>query len=162
MPYMPTYAAQQHLHQCRTLSPTMCWTVTLRWCDCRSDTFTHQCSIADRGGCFQRCLFVCQSVCHFVCLFVNDDETWHLGALYKNLARVPMSRSKFMVIRDKKRKCVAFCLDVILWDEVVMWHFFGSGPQGRGPLHQWENQRMLSSLHIASSKHCLLYQLLHG
>jgi len=25
-------------------------------------------------------------------------------------------------------------------------HFFGSGPWGRGPLHRWENQHMLSSL----------------
>jgi len=33
-----------------------------------------------------------------------DDETWQLGAVYKNLAWVRTSWSKFKVTRDKKRK----------------------------------------------------------
>jgi len=72
------------------------------------------------------------SVCQFVCLFVNtitserlnvgmqDDETWRLGAVYKNLADFKFGgqRSKVKVTMDKKNneKC-----DI----------FSGSGPRGR-------------------------------
>jgi len=38
-----------------------------------------------------------------------DDETWRLGALYRYLARVGMSRSNVKVTGDKKkRKSAAF------------------------------------------------------
>jgi len=61
---------------------------------------------------------VCLSVCLFVCLFICQHDNfrtiklkrmmmklnWRLGALYKNLAKVRMSRSKVKVTGDKKRK----------------------------------------------------------
>jgi len=58
------------------------------------NTFTHRRSIAERGGCFSAL-----SVCLFVCLHDNfrtikRRTMKRLGALYKNLARVCMSRSK--------------------------------------------------------------------
>ena len=94
----------------------------------------------------------------FVCLFVNTitserlnvgyDETWQLHALYKNLARVGVSRSKAKVTGDKKRKIAAYCSGVVLRGAVFVRHFFGSGLRGLGPppvLRRWENQRMLSS-----------------
>ena len=80
----------------------------------------HRRSAAKRGGCFQQCLFVCVFVCLSVCLFVSmfvhtiaserlklDYQTWRLGTLYKNLARVRRSRSKVKGQghqRQKKRK----------------------------------------------------------
>jgi len=46
-------------------------------------------------------MFSAASVCLFACQHDNfrtikriDDETWRLGALYKNLARIRVSRSK--------------------------------------------------------------------
>ena len=59
--------------------------------------FTHQCSVAKRGGCFQRRLFVCLfDVCLFGRTITSErlNIVRQLGALYKNLARVRMSRSK--------------------------------------------------------------------
>jgi len=38
--------------------------------------------------------------------------------------------SKVKVTGDKKRKSAAFCLGVILWGTVLVWHFFGSCPRG--------------------------------
>jgi len=52
-----------------------------------------------------------------------------------------MSRSP----RTKNEK-VAFCSGVVLWGVVLMRQFFGKGPPGHSPLHQWENQCMISSI----------------
>jgi len=88
-------------------------------------------------------MFSATSVCQFVCQHDNfrmiksmDDESWPLAALYKNLARIRMSRLKVKGQDhrgQKTKKCGIL---------------FGSRPLGRGPppvLLRWENQRMLSS-----------------
>ena len=76
------------------------------------------------------CLFVCQFVCqHNNFRTIKHDETWRLGALYKNLARVRVSRSKVKGQGNrgqKKRKSAAFCSGVILW--VRSSCGIGSGP----------------------------------
>jgi len=57
--------------------------------------FTQRCSVVERNGCFHRRLFICQFVC-FVNMTTSKwlNVTWLLGALYKNLARVWVWRSK--------------------------------------------------------------------
>jgi len=72
---------------------------------------THRRSVAKRGGCFRRRLFVRQFVSLTVCLFVraitserlSDDETWRL--LYKNLAQFECKgqRSKVKVTGEKRK-----------------------------------------------------------
>jgi len=64
---------------------------------------THRRSVAKRGGCSQRRLFVSLFVRMITSERLNvDDETWRLGALYKILARVQIWGSKVRVTRDKK------------------------------------------------------------
>jgi len=56
---------------------------------------------------------VCLSVSQFVCLIKHRiDETWQLGALYKNLARVRMSSSniKGQGHRGQKNEKVWHCV----------------------------------------------------
>jgi len=79
---------------------------------------THRRSIAERGGCFQRRLFVCQFVCqhdNFRTTKRRKGETRRIHAIYKNLVRVRMSRSKVQGQgHRKKTKSVAFCSKVVL------------------------------------------------
>ena len=110
--------------------------------------FTQRRSTAERSGCFQRRQLVSLSICLFVNattserLNIGDDETWRLGALYKNLVRVRIWGSEVKGQGhqgQKKNKKVR--------------HFFGSSPRGRElcrppVLRRWENQRMLSSFSI--------------
>ena len=80
---------------------------------------------------------VCLSVCVFVCQYDNFrtiKRIWRLGALYKNLDHVRMSRSKVKGQGYRRQK-----------DEKVR-HFVREWSSGRGPLRRLENQRMLSSL----------------
>ena len=54
----------------------------------------------------------------------------------------------------QKTKNVAFCLGVILWGAVLVWHFLGEPSSGVLP-RRWENQRMLSSfVSVYSSAVC--------
>ena len=61
------------------------------YCDCSLcqinvlSIFTHWRSIAKRGGCFQRRLFVCQFVSVFVCLFVHTITSEQLNVGWWNL-----------------------------------------------------------------------------
>ena len=86
------------------------------------------------------CLFVTLSVCqHDNFRTIKRRMLKPVGALYKNLARVRMSRSKVKGQgnrgQQKTKKCGIL---------------FGSRPLGHGPppvllLRRWENQRMLST-----------------
>ena len=83
----------------------------------RRSVFTHRRSTAERGGCFERRLFVCQHD-NFRTIERTDDETWQLGAMYKNLTRVRTSRSKVKGQGhrgQKNEKHAAFCSGVVLW-----------------------------------------------
>jgi len=111
---------------------------------CRLVQFiTQRHSIAERGTCFQRRLFVCQFV--FVCLFVNtitsersnrqDDETWRLGYVHSTKISPEIECQGQLVKGEghrgqKKRKSAAFCSGVVLWGAVLVQHFSRSGPRG--------------------------------
>jgi len=104
-----------------------------------TEVFTHQHSTAERGGCFQRHLFVCQ----FICLFVNTITYKRLNVGWWNLAvwcTVQKPRpnlnlgSKVRVTRDQND-----------------WHFFGAVLRGAvlGALHAvyvWENIFSIASV----------------
>jgi len=60
---------------------------------------THRRSVAKRGGCFQRRLFVSQCVCLFVRTITSERLNvgrWNLAVrcIVQNIARVRLSRSK--------------------------------------------------------------------
>jgi len=69
---------------------------------------------------------------------------WRLNALYKNLARVRMSRSnvKSQGHWGQKRKSVALLSAVVLLGRRPVQRL------SRARLCRWENQRMLSSLKL--------------
>ena len=125
----------------------------------RTHVVTHQRSIAERGGCFQQRLFVSVYVCQHVNLRTMKRRMMTLGGYVQCTKISPEfacqdQRSKVKATGDKKRKSAALCSGVVFWGAVLMWHFFASGPRGRGSrglacvpvLRRWENQRILSSL----------------
>jgi len=82
---------------------------------------------------------------------MQDDETWQLGALYKNLTQIWLSGSKDKVIRDKKNEkllshphwqhsklCAVGRMQQAAADDTI------ALPGGDG-LRWWENRHMLSS-----------------
>jgi len=83
--------------------------------------FTHRRRIAERGGCFQRRLFVCQFVCqHDNFRMIKRNSTMKLGG-YRCI--VQNSRpSSHLAVKDqrsrspgtKKRKSAAFCSGAVL------------------------------------------------
>ena len=118
---------------------------------------THRRSVAKRGGCFQRRLFVCQCVSVFVRTITSERlnvgrSNWRLGTLYNNLAVIRMSRSKVKGHGhqgQKKRKllshispltmhsraCVVGRTQQAATDDTTAW------PPGVDGLRRWENQR---------------------
>jgi len=80
---------------------------------------THRRSIAERGECFERRLFVCQFA------YQHDNVGWWNLALRCTVQKSrPSSRSAVKVTEDKKRKSVAFCSGVVLWGAVLVRQFF--------------------------------------
>jgi len=74
--------------------------------------FTHRRSIAKRGGCFQRRLFVCQCVCPRDNFRMTKRRTIKLGAEVHCTKISPEfegqgQRSKVKVTRDKNEKLLS-------------------------------------------------------
>jgi len=110
----------------------------------------HRCSIVERGGCLQRRPFVCLSLCLSDCQ--HDNFRTIKCRMMKLSGKVHCTnispefecqgqRSKVKVTGDKRNENVR--------------HFFVSGPRVHGPLHRWENQRMLSSAEFCSHCRCI-------
>jgi len=98
-------------------------------------------STAERGGCFQRRLFVCQ---HDNSRKINR-RMMKLGGYVHSTKISPEfecqgQRQKVKVTGKKNEKFVRES------PSGAARQFFGSGPRGRSPVRRWENQRMLSSL----------------
>jgi len=105
---------------------------------------THRRTIAERGGCFQRHLFVSL----FVCLFVNTITSERLNVGWWKLAvrcfvqnSRPSSNAKVKGQRSRslgqKRKSATFCSGVVLWGAVLVRHIFrerSSGARSTGAL----------------------------
>ena len=127
--------------------------------------YTHRRSIAKRGGCFQRRLFVCLFVCHCVCLFVRTVTSERLNTGRSNLSvryAVQKSRPSSKVkskVKDqghhgqKRRKtvesspltmhskvCAVGGTQQAATDDTI------ASPLRGDRLRRWKNQRMLSSL----------------
>ena len=80
-------------------------------------------------------------------------ESWRLGALYKNLARFRMSRSKVKVTGSKKEKVRHFVLESSSGVRSYSAAFLSGAVLG-ARLRRWENQRMLSSITLSSKMLC--------
>jgi len=83
-----------------------------------------------------------------------------------------MSMSKVKVPGQKNDNVRPFCLGVILWDAVLVRHFFLGAVLGARnqviqfcrppPLRWWENQRMLSSLlDVLNRSLCVIVKFLN-
>jgi len=99
-------------------------------------------------------MFSAASVCQFVCLFVSDNfrtikhRMMKLGGYVHSTKISPEFEFQGYRLKVKVTGVTGSLFGSRPLGEVLVRHFFGSGPRGRGPpavLRRWENQRMLSS-----------------